>query len=144
MAAKYDAVWAWLVRVALWPSWYPNSANIVFLNGEGPDLALGKRFRWKTFGVTVESAVLEFVPYERIAWDAKGFGVDAYHAWLVEPRGEKESFVLTQEHQDGLMARLNNIAMPNRMYRHHQIWLEKLGEMAKGGLPPNAEWKTGS
>ena len=34
-------------------------------------------FTWKTFGVRLESTVMEFVPGERIAWNALGVGVDA-------------------------------------------------------------------
>ena len=67
MASAPETVWAWLIRAQLWPTWYPNSANIVFLTGQPPDLAFGTRFRWKTFGVTIESTVLEFVPYERLS-----------------------------------------------------------------------------
>ncbi len=29
------------------------------------ELRLGTQFRWKTFGVTIDSTVLEFVPHER-------------------------------------------------------------------------------
>ncbi len=77
--SSQETVWAWLIRAQLWPTWYPNSANVKFLRGNPPDLALGIQFRWKTFGVTIESKVLEFVPYERLAWDAHGRGLDAYH-----------------------------------------------------------------
>ena len=67
MASNPETVWAWLIRAQLWPTWYPNSANIQFLTGQPPELALGTRFRWKTFGITIESTVKEFVPYERLA-----------------------------------------------------------------------------
>ena len=96
MASTPETVWAWLIRAQLWPTWYPNSANIVFLGGQPPDLALGTRFRWKTFGVTIESTVLEFLPYERLAWDAHGTGLNAYHAWLIQ-KTEKGCNVITEE-----------------------------------------------
>lgn len=88
MASAPETVWAWLIRAQLWPTWYPNSANIAFLSGQPPDLTLGTRFRWKTFGVTIESTVLEFLPYERLTWDAHGNGLDAYHAWLAHPKNK--------------------------------------------------------
>ena len=137
MEAPPDAVWAWLVRAQLWPAWYENAANVTFLEGSPPDLDPGERFRWKTFGVTLESKVLEFVPGERIAWDARGPGVDAYHAWVITktPRG---SHVLTEESQHGWLARLSSAVMPQRMFRYHQIWLEALRQKAAGGPPPNA------
>jgi len=42
----------------------------VLRNQTQPDLHLGTEFRWKTFGVTIDSTVLEFVRHERLAWDA--------------------------------------------------------------------------
>ncbi len=43
-----EVVWAWLVCAQLWPTWYPNSANMRFISGQPPDLTLGTRFKWKT------------------------------------------------------------------------------------------------
>jgi len=128
--AKPEVLWAWMIRAQLWPTWYPNSSYVVFLNAAGPDLSKGTRFRWKTFGVTIESEVREFEPLERLAWNARGIGVDAYHAWLFEPNN-----VLTEETQNGFLARLGSLAMPNRMHKYHQIWLENLREKALTGLP---------
>ena len=34
-----ERVGAWLIRAQFWPTWYPNSANIKFLNAQSPDLA---------------------------------------------------------------------------------------------------------
>ena len=137
MEAPAGDVWAWLVRAQLWPAWYENAAHVRFVDGAPPDLGPGVRFRWKTFGVTLESRVLEFVPAERIAWDARGFGVDAYHAWvIVETPGG--SHVVTEETQHGWLARLANFLMPRRMHRYHQLWLEELRKKASGGLPPSA------
>jgi uncharacterized protein YndB with AHSA1/START domain len=135
--APPETVWAWLIRASRWPSWYPNSANVSVLDGSPPDLALRTRFRWKTFGVTIESTVLECVPPQRLAWDAHAIGVDAYHAWLVT-RTAEGCHVLTEETQHGFMARLGKLLMPNRMYSYHQIWLEGLRTNAVKGMPPAA------
>ncbi len=118
MPVPPERVWGWLVRAHLWPSWYENSKNVRFLEGVAPDLAAGTRFRWTTFGVTIESRVLEFEPYERLAWDAHAAGVHAYHAWLISktPGG---CHVVTEETQRGWMARLGKLLMPTRMYRFH-------------------------
>lgn len=137
MAAPAAAVWAWLVRAPLWPTWYPNSANVRILEGPTPDLAQGTRFRWKTFGVTIESRVLEFVPGERIGWDAHAFGIDAYHAWVLTPTPQG-CHMLTEETQHGWIARAGALLMPGRMHKFHQIWLERLRDQAAGGLPPRA------
>lgn len=112
-----------------------NSANMVFLSGQPPDLTLGTRFRWKTFGVTIKSTVLEFLPYERLAWDAYGTGLDAYHAWLIQKTNQGCN-VIMEETQRGWVARLGKALRPNRMEQQHQVWLEGLREKTSRGLPP--------
>lgn len=135
-AAPSEAVWAWLVRAPLWPTWYPNASHVV-LEGRRPELAAGVWFTWRTFGVAIRSTVLEFVPNERIAWSAFGVGVDAYHAWEITatPRG---SHVLTEETQYGFVARVGALVFPRRMSNGHQTWLERLSEKAGAGPPPRA------
>lgn len=135
MSAPLERVWAWLIRAPLWPDWYENSAKVRFLDGSGPDLAEGARFRWRTFGVTIDSRVLEFVPRQRLGWDAHALGIDAYHAWLLRetPQG---CHVVTEETQHGSLPRLGKIFLPNRMSRYHQIWLERLEARARTGFPP--------
>ena len=135
MQAAPEVIWAWLIRATRWPTWYENSAKVRFLQGNPPDLALGTRFRWKTFGVTIESTVLEFVPEERIAWDAQGVGVDAYHAWVLH-RTAQGCHVLTEETQHGWLARAGDLLMPRRMSKYHQLWLEGLRDKAAEGFPP--------
>jgi hypothetical protein len=137
MAAAQEYVWAWLIRATLWPTWYVNSANVKILEGRGPNLQKGMRFRWKTFGVTITSTVLEYVPVERIAWDARAFGIDAYHAWVLQPSA-RGCRVLTEETQHGWLPRLGKLFMPNRMHTFHQLWLEGLAAKASAGLPPAA------
>jgi uncharacterized protein YndB with AHSA1/START domain len=134
IAAPAEVVWAWLIRAQRWPEWYPNSADVKFVTGTPPDLSAGTRFTWKTFGVSLESTVLEFVPCERIAWDARARGVDAYHAWVISPT-DAGSHVLTEETQHGWIARLGNLLMPQRMHTYHQVWLERLAEQARRGMP---------
>jgi len=135
MSAPPERIWAWLVRAELWPSWYPNSRNVRIEQGPRPDLALGTRFRWWTFGVTIESVVEEFIPHERIAWSARGLGVRAYHGWLIE-KTQSGCHVVTEETQNGILARLGALLMPNRMHHYHQIWLEQLNAKAAEGPPP--------
>jgi len=137
MAASPERVWAWLTRVTLWPTWYANSANIEIIEGSGPDLEAGTCFRWKTFGVTITSTVLEYVPDERIAWEAHAVGIDVYHAWVLQPSANG-CRVLTEETQYGFLARIAKLLMPNRMCTYHQMWLEGLEGKARVGLPPTA------
>jgi hypothetical protein len=134
MDSPPERVWAWLVRARGWPDWYENSRNVRFDDGEGPDLAAGRRFRWWTFGVNLRSQVKEFEPCRRLAWDARGLGVNAYHAWLIR-QTDGGCHVVTEETQHGFLVRAGKLLFPNRMYKFHQIWLESLRERARGGPP---------
>lgn len=133
--APPEVVWAWLIRARLWPNWYSNASNLTFLAGGGPDdLALGTCFRWRTFWIMVQSNVLEFEPSARIAWDAKGMGVAAYHGWILTA-SEGGCRVVTEECQHGWGARLLHFFMPRRMSKKHHAWLAGLAKQAALGLP---------
>jgi uncharacterized protein YndB with AHSA1/START domain len=132
--APAEVVWAWLVRAVRWPEWYFNSSGVRFENQDGLDLKDGTVFWWKTFDVKLVSQVKEFVPCQRLAWDARAFGINAYHAWLLTPV-EGGCEVLTEETQHGWLARLGDWWYTGRMYERHQIWLEKLRLKAQSGLP---------
>lgn len=135
IAAPAERVWAWLVRAPLWPNWYDNASDLHMVGQPWCDLALGVRFNWQTFGVSITSEVQECVPHTRLAWNAQGFGVDAYHAWLIEPRAGG-CRVLTEETQHGTGATLLNKLLPHRMSDGHDLWLKSLGIQALGGWPP--------
>lgn len=126
LAVPPDRVWERLIRAALWPTWYSNAKRVRFLD-ETPrsELALNSRFHWWTFRTPYTSQVLEFKPCERLAWDAKGLGVFAYHAWLITPTPQG-CHVLTEECQHGVIARLHSLLMPHEMHDKHQLWLEGL------------------
>lgn len=128
-------IWPWLLRAEAWPSWYTNSHDVHFLSHAGPDLRDRSRFRWNTFGLRITCKVKEFEPCSRLAWDAQGIGVEAYHAWLLTPLPNGSTHVLTEETQTGWLARIGKKLMPNRMHDMHQIWLESLSLKAIGGPP---------
>lgn len=130
MIVAPDLAWAWLIRATRWPEWYKNSADVRFENGPGPDLTPGAVFRWKTFGVNLVSEVVEFVPGERLAWNARGLGVWAYHAWLLR-KTDGGCEVITEETQHGIACRVGKLLFPNRMFRWHQTWLEELQRQAQ-------------
>ena len=131
-----EAAWAWLVRAPLWPTWYPNSHDVV-IAGNGTELQAGTEFTWKTFGVSLRSKVEEFVPPERLAWTGRAGGLDVYHAWLIERRSPG-CHVLTEESQNGILPRLNHAVRPRHMSDFHQLWLERLLAQARTGPPPPA------
>ena len=132
--APSEVVWAWLIRAKLWPTWYSNSKRVV-IDGGGADLRPEAKFQWTTFGVRLDSRVEEFVPAQRIAWSARATGIDAYHAWLIESR-PSGCYVLTEETQNGWLAKVNNVLRPRNMSKQHQNWLESLQRKAAEGLPP--------
>jgi hypothetical protein len=129
---ELENVWAWLARPELWPGWYPNSGRV--RRRDSGELRLGSEFRWRTFGVTIDSRVLECVPLQRLAWDAHCNGVHACHAWAMERR-EGGVYVLTEETQNGWLAWLGARTLPWRMVHWHQHWLEDLEKIARSGTP---------
>ncbi len=128
IAAPPAAVWAKLVRATGWPDYYANASK-VRIDGGGEDLTAGATFRWRTFDVDLVTTVEEFVPEQRVAWLARGVGVEAYHAWRLEPTGTGTR-VVTEETQYGALARLGALVMPRRMHDWHQTWLEGLARVA--------------
>jgi hypothetical protein len=110
---------------------------VVFVTDtDSSQLRENTHFTWRTFDVNLESQVREYVEGERIAWDARGLlGLHVYHAWLIIPRDEHNCLVITEETQQGLVARLGKLFRPNRMHTQHQHWLEQLQHMAKQGPP---------
>jgi len=131
MEVAPEVVWAWLIRAKLWPNWYPNAKRVRY---DGSDLQKGIRFKWWTFGVPLTSTVVEYVPNEYIAWNAKAIGIWVYHAWLIE-KTENCCRVTTEESQYGWLCRLSKLVFPENMYKYHQIWLENMQEKARTGLP---------
>jgi hypothetical protein len=132
MPLPREAIWDCLIRASTWPSWYPNAHAVRFKDGIGPNLSLGCKFQWRTFGVTIESTVIEFDPPQRIGWDGRRAGLHVYHAWVLEARGSQTQ-VLTEETQRGWLARLGQLVSPSRMYRGHALWLECLEKKAGAG-----------
>jgi len=130
MDVSAEKIWDCLIRVTDWPSFYPNASNVHILTGSKQHLEMGTRFRWKTFGMTIETTVVEFEPYERLAWEARSFGMRVYHAWLITPRGDG-CHVRTEETQNGFLTRIASFLMPGNMHKQHQIWLETMNEAAK-------------
>lgn len=104
------------------------------VEGGAADLAPGASFTWRTFGLSLRSRVEEFAPPRCLAWSAEGSGVRAYHVWLIgeEPSG---CHVLTEETQNGWVARLGASLRPNNMKEKHQSWLEGLKARAESGPP---------
>lgn len=128
--AERERVFAWIARPELWPSYYGNARLVRHLEGPWPNVALGTRFRWLTFGVIVVSEIVEFEPPERIAWSARELGASGHHGWVLSKRRRGRTFVRTEETQRGPAMRLAAPAMRRLMPRYHQRWLEGLARVA--------------
>ena len=136
--AAPQAVWAWLVRVGLWPEWYPNCPWVKLLPGALPELSPGYRWKWKTFGVAIESVVQVFEPHREIGWEAKGLGNNCYHGWTLEPvdGNPQRTKVITEETQNGIANSLLRLYLRRVMPKGHDLWLRSLKQRVEAGPPP--------
>jgi uncharacterized protein YndB with AHSA1/START domain len=133
--AEPEVVWAWLTRPDLWSKFYGNARLIKHLGGPWPQLELGSRFRWLTFGAFVTSEVVTYEPVQRLAWSAKSLAGSGHHGWLLRSQAGG-TFVRTEETQKGLGMKLIKPGLRPMMVRLHQRWLEGLSKVAAEGPPP--------
>lgn len=134
--APRQHVWAWLRRPDLFPSYYGNSRFVKHRSGPWPEVELGSRFLWFTFGVIVVSEIVEYEPGEgRLAWSAKELGATGHHGWVLSER-DGGTFVRTEETQRGWAMAVAKPVMSRLMVSQHQRWLEGLARVAAEGPPP--------
>jgi uncharacterized protein YndB with AHSA1/START domain len=132
IAAPCDRVWRHLVEAQAWPQWYPNSRNVILPAGT-TELQAGTVFHWKTFGLSVESRVLEFEPGQRLGWTggAPGEAPGFYHTWYLAPNGEG-CRVVTEEVGKGEAARNIRNSDESLLHRGHDLWLACLRWISEG------------
>jgi hypothetical protein len=135
--AQPDAIFAWICRPDLWPTYYSNAKFIKHKGGPWPKVEIGSRFRWWSFGAFVTSKVVDYEAPTRIAWDAKVLGGRGYHGWVLRPE-PGGTFVRTEETQKGPGIQAVKPALRPMMVRLHQRWLEGLSKVAAEGPPPPA------
>ena len=130
--ASCDTVWRQIVDAPAWPTWYPNAQDVMLLGGArvlGPNV----RWRWTTFGLSIESHVHEFVPGRRLGWfgGAPGKAPAFYHSWLLNPDGDGCRVVM-DEVGIGPGAVAFREADEGRMHRGHTLWLATLQWVSEG------------
>ncbi len=135
IAAPVDRVWAALVRAVDWPSVYANASD-VDIDGGGPDLSAGVTFRWKTFGLRVETTVREFEVGERLAWYGEGYGSSGYHSWTLHAR-EGGCLLVTEETQRGFVPFVARWYLRGALHRQHDAWLRGLATIATQSTSPS-------
>lgn len=124
-----ELVFETLIDAKAWPTWYPNSTNVRILTGEDV-LGPGCRFTWSTFGLEVYSVVEEFEPQSRIGWYGRAPGIEAYHTWLLVPRGIG-TLVVGEEIVNGPGGRQLREANPGGMHSAHALWNERLRDLCE-------------
>jgi hypothetical protein len=123
MEAETRAVWAVLTEPKRWPDIWPEAEEVT-LERDAP-LERGSRFSWRAFGMKMAAQVEEFVPEKRLAWKQTGFGIRAYHVWLLRERPDG-TYVRTEESLDGFRPRWSRRLDQKTMQKAHQLWLEGL------------------
>ena len=134
-SADPDAIWAWLVRPDHWREFYGNALRVRHRAGPWPELALGTRFSWITFGAPVTTEITELEAPYRLAWTGSGLGSVGHHGWVLTPT-EEGCEIRTEETQRGLaVGALAPVAAPI-MRRVHQRWVEGAARIAESGRRP--------
>lgn len=130
VAATPAQVWPWLVRAALWPTWYPHVRDLEFTAG-GPDLGPGARFSWTLLRVVrLHTVVHLWRPPTLLGWRGVGTGgAEGCQLWRLEPRGER-CVVHTEEVQRGAAPRLLAPVIQRVARASHQRWLVGLAALA--------------
>jgi uncharacterized protein YndB with AHSA1/START domain len=133
--APAETIWARLIRAAEWPDWYRGASDVSFELWDGPDLRAGTMFDWTTFDVRLHSVVNEFEPVSRIGWHAHSEGVEAWHAWVLEPTDDGGTIVVTEESLLGVVPRFA-VGLDDAITEQHALWLDRLAiEAAKPTQP---------
>jgi len=121
IAAPPGKIWEHLIRAAAWPEWYSNASDIT-VHAPGGLLGAGVVFDWITFGAPIHSTVHEFEPTTRIGWYGETDQWQAYHTWLLEPRGEGTTYVVMEETGTGASPKKLAGSNPGHMHRGHDLW----------------------
>jgi Polyketide cyclase / dehydrase and lipid transport len=124
ISASPAEVWDHLITAADWQTWQPALSNVRIQDGSRK-LSQDVTFTFNASGVTSVSTVKEFVPNQRIAWDGRATGLQAYHVWLITPT-PNGCRVLSEETLRGIVPRLLKLFAPNLIYNSNQKWLEAL------------------
>jgi uncharacterized protein YndB with AHSA1/START domain len=129
--ASCERVWSHIIEASQWPTWYPNSKDVV-IQGQDPALRDGTVFRWTTFGLAIESRVHEYVANRRLGWYgyAPGKPPSFYHSWYLQPTSAGCHVVMDEAGigEDAAALRRSDETL---MHRGHDLWLATLKWVAE-------------
>lgn len=133
--ADPEAIWAWLVRPDRWREFYGNALRVRHRAGPWPELALGTRFSWVTFGAPVTTEVTELEAPYRLAWTGRGLGSVGHHGWVLTPTATGCE-IRTEETQRGRAVGLLGPVLRPALRHFHQRWVEDAARIAETGRRP--------
>jgi hypothetical protein len=130
VAAPPAQAWPWLVRAALWPTWYPHVRDMV-VEGGGLDLGPGVRFSWSLLGVVrLHTVVHLWQPHAWIGWRGTGTGgAEGCQIWRLSAHAGG-CLVHTEEVQRGAAPRLLAPVIRRVAQASHRRWLHGLAALA--------------
>jgi uncharacterized protein YndB with AHSA1/START domain len=130
ISASPNKVWTVLIDALQWESWYVGAKNVSFSNPSDSVLHAYAVFNWETMGLRFESAVKEFEPNNRLAWESKKKSIQGYHVWLIIPT-EKGCKVITDESQNGWLTFFEKTFQGKKLSKLHDVWLAELKKKAE-------------
>ncbi|MEU6440814.1 SRPBCC family protein [Streptomyces sp. NPDC047046] len=124
--APASRVFARLIDVERWPLWVPGVERVRFGAPQNTfELWLGDdRF---------EVIVGEQVPHTRLGWSGIGARTLLYQAWLLRPRGDGATHVVSESVVRGPAG-----PGPGRADRLNALWLARLRRTLEADPPPDA------
>ncbi|MGL5864010.1 MAG: SRPBCC domain-containing protein [Phycicoccus sp.] len=131
--AAPDEVWSWLVRPDRWSTYYGNARRVRHRSGTWPEVTLGTRFSWVTFGAPVTTEVTDLERPSRLGWTGTGLGARGHHLWVLERTDDGGTVIRTEETQRGTAVRLLGPVLVPTMRRQHQRWVDGLSRVAERG-----------
>jgi len=131
IAASPATVWHHLIEAPRWPDWYPNAHDVRVTTGnDRTELAPGAGFEFDTFTLHVNAIVGEFEPPYQLGWFGTAPDFTTFHAWLLTAN-DGGCQVITEEAARGKAAIAFKSPDPEAMQEGHQLWLEKLKDVAE-------------
>jgi uncharacterized damage-inducible protein DinB/uncharacterized protein YndB with AHSA1/START domain len=132
--ATPEQVWQLLVRAKDWIQWYDGIQNIRFEDSAQEALAKDTKVFWNSMGQSLNNTVVEFKPYQALAWQFNEAKIQGHHAWVIIPTATG-CRVITDESQTGRLAKLQKIFLPKKLMKQHDKWLRLLKREAEKSSP---------
>ncbi len=132
--ATPEQVWQLLVHAKEWTQWYDGIQDIRFDDSTQQVLAKDTKVCWKSMGQSLNNTVVEFKPYQALAWQFSEAKIQGHHAWVILPTASG-CRVITDESQTGKLAKLQKIFLPKKLMKQHDKWLRLLKQEAEKWNP---------